>query len=244
MRGEAFVKLYGTLLLGSSLMEECVEARWLFVCLLSAADGEGFVRCQTPGAVARLANLTEEQAAVALKALAARDRRSTSTAQDGRRILRRPGGWEIVNYHAYREMRTASQVKKAVRQARWRASTRDAVDATGDAVDARETEVSLSLSNVVVGEKGGVGGGENGGPRSNPLIGDRVERERELNALVRREAALTDRDGAEVMAEVATYHGAKTSKLNPAAMSDDRLLNSLLDARARVKRLEVKHGRA
>lgn len=89
-----------------------------------------------------------------------------------------------------------------------------------------------------------MGGGENGGPRSNPLIGDRVERERELNALVRREAALTDRDGAEVMAEVATYHGAKTSKLNPAAMSDDRLLNSLLDARARVKRLEVKHGRA
>jgi len=74
---------------------------------------------------------------------------------------------------------------------------------------------------------------------ANPLVGDRVARERELHELVRREAELTNRDGAEVMAEVTTYPGARTSKLNPAAMSDDRLLNSLLDARARVKRLEV-----
>jgi len=51
---------------------------------------------------------------------------------------------------------------------------------------------------------------------------------------------LTNRDGAEVMAEVSHYEGARTSKLNPATMSDDRLLNSLLDARARVKRLEEK----
>jgi len=60
---------------------------------------------------------------------------------------------------------------------------------------------------------------------------------------VGREAELTDRDGAEVMAEVTTYEGAKRSKLNAATMTDDRLLNSVLDARARVKRLEEDHGR-
>lgn len=80
---------------------------------------------------------------------------------------------------------------------------------------------------------------------ANPLVGDRVARERQLLAYVQREAELTNRDGAEVMSEVTSYHGAKTSKLNPASMSDDRLLNSILDARARVKRLEEKaavHG--
>jgi len=78
---------------------------------------------------------------------------------------------------------------------------------------------------------------------ANPLVGDRAAKEIELLALVRREAELTNRDGAEVMAEVSSYTGARTSKLNPAAMSDDRLLNSLLDAKARVKRLEASHGR-
>jgi uncharacterized protein YdaU (DUF1376 family) len=86
------------------------------------------------------------------------------------------------------------------------------------------------------------------GRPANPFLarGERPAKEQELLRLVRREAELTNRDGAEVMAEVTSYHGAKTSKLNPASMSDDRLLNSLLDARARVKRLEqggIAHGR-
>jgi hypothetical protein len=78
---------------------------------------------------------------------------------------------------------------------------------------------------------------------ANPLVGNRAEREKELLDLVLREAELTNRDGAEVMAEVTSYEGAKRSKLNPASMTDDRLLNSLLDARARVRRLEAAHGR-
>ena len=86
---------------------------------------------------------------------------------------------------------------------------------------------------------------ERTGAPTNPLIpkGGRPKLESELCQLVQREAELTDRDGAEVMAEVSHYEGARTSKLNPATMSDDRLLNSLLDARARVKRLEEKHER-
>jgi hypothetical protein len=77
---------------------------------------------------------------------------------------------------------------------------------------------------------------------ANPLVGNRAERELELQTLVRREAELTKRDGAEVMAEVTDYPGAQRTALNPASMGDDRLLASILDARARVKRLEAKHG--
>jgi len=89
--------------------------------------------------------------------------------------------------------------------------------------------------------EGGVGGG-----RANPLMGERPKRESELLQLVAREGTLTNRDPVEVMCEVTGYEGARTSKLNPASMTDDRLLNSLLDARARVARLEkreVERGR-
>ena len=68
-----FVKLYGSLLLGSSLMDESIEARWLFVCFLAAADEHGFVRCQTVGNAARIGNLTWDQAEAALTALSSPD---------------------------------------------------------------------------------------------------------------------------------------------------------------------------
>jgi hypothetical protein len=149
-----FVKLYGSLLLGSSLMEEAVETRWLFICLAVAADEHGFVRCQTVGNAARLANLTHDQAAKALEALSSPDPDSTTPDEDGRRIVAAVGGWRIVNHTKYREMRTDAQVKKTERQKRWREGHKAS---TGDAVDARETEVSASLS-VVVPLEGGGGG--------------------------------------------------------------------------------------
>lgn len=80
---------------------------------------------------------------------------------------------------------------------------------------------------------------------ANPLVeGNRPTLESELLDLVRREAELLNRDPVEVMAEVSHYEGAKLSKLNPASMTDDRLLNSVLDARARVKRIERERDEA
>lgn len=98
-----------------------------------------------------------------------------------------------------------------------------------------EPSVSVSVSLPVNGRT-------DGRPSSpaNPLVsGQRPSLEVELLRLVRREAELTDRDGMEVMSEVTGYEGATRSKLNPATMSDDRLANSVLDARARVKKLEA-----
>jgi hypothetical protein len=139
-----FVKLYGSLLLGSSLMDESIEARWLFVCFLAAADEHGFVRCQTAGNAARIANLTLDQAGAALKALSSPDPESTTQDKQGRRLIRSEGGWNVVNYNKYREMRTEGQIKAAERQANWRASQ----SVTCHARHARETKGSASLSVV------------------------------------------------------------------------------------------------
>jgi hypothetical protein len=74
----------------------------------------------------------------------------------------------------------------------------------------------------------------NGAP-ANPLVqGRRVELEREALALVGEIATATDRDPAEVMAEASKYPGNpnQRTKLNPASMTDDRLLATVLDLRA------------
>ncbi len=310
-----FVKLYGDRLLGSSLMDEAIEARWLFMCLLGKADENGYVRCQTVGAAARLANLTEDQAARALEALSSPDPKSTTPDHEGRRILHVEGGWTVVNHSKYREMRTERQIRNAgyqtkhrekdrlIRQERQQESGKGSVSLSASVSGEEKNEPAGAGSRDVVAVTGipcpdaGVAGFHRGGTRPNgslrggqeerpepdgelrtgvrpgtarpPLSpGDRGEfrgdppegyrragppnpfvqgrretLELELQSLVRREAELTDRDGAEVMAEVSHYEGARTSKLNPATMSDDRLLNSLLDARARIKRLEEKRER-
>lgn len=69
--------------------------------------------------------------------------------------------------------------------------------------------------------------------RPNPLVtGRRVDLEREALQLCSEVARLQDKDPAEVMQTAAHYQGARTSKINPANMSDDRLLNTVLDLRA------------
>jgi hypothetical protein len=235
-----FVKLYGTLLLGSSLMDEALEARWLFVCFLAEADETGFVRCQTVGNAARLANLTHDQASKALEVLSSPDPKSTSPDDEGRRIVPAPGGWRVVNYAKYREMRTQRQLRKTERQRRWR----DRQASTVDAVDAVRSEVSASASHSVSVSVEGVQG--EGRPSAsqpfyrppgpaNPLVaGRRPDLERECLALVRELAAMTGEDPVEVLAHAASYEGARRTKLNPATMSDDRLAATVRDLRADV----------
>jgi len=244
-----FVKLYGSLLLGSSLMEEAVETRWLFLCLAAAADEHGFVRCQTVGNAARLANLTHDQAAAALDALSSPDPRSTTPDEDGRRIVAAPGGWRVVNHGKYREMRTERQEKKADRQRRWRggkASHVDAVDAPRDAVDARRCEVSASASpSAVVSVEGGGGGGIR--LPGNPLMAGRrptVESDgyrliREINALE------PDRDPLDILMDAAGYEtkdGRFRTKVRLETMTDDHLARTIRDLRAHLAAAKENHG--
>lgn len=71
----------------------------------------------------------------------------------------------------------------------------------------------------------------NGAP-ANPLVGDRRPAlESEFLSLVRFVSESEDKDPEEIARQASHYDGASRSKLNPASMSDDRLLNSLMDLR-------------
>jgi uncharacterized protein YdaU (DUF1376 family) len=84
-----------------------------------------------------------------------------------------------------------------------------------------------------------------GNPPPNPFIpaGGRPSLESECLNLVRRMSELTGEDALEIIARASGYEGAKRTKLNPASMTDDRLLNTLRDLRADVAVEEDKHAK-
>jgi len=115
-----FAKLYGDRLAQSSLLDCDVATRWAFFFMLSQADAEGRYRCASVPGLARAAAITIEQAERAVAELEAPDPDSTTKAEDGRRLLRIPGGWQIVNFRRYREFRTERQRAEADKKRRQR----------------------------------------------------------------------------------------------------------------------------
>ncbi len=113
-----YVKIYGSIL-GSSIWAEAMPTRIVWITMLAMADEHGKVEASTSG-LARFANVTLAECREALKALAAPDTDSRTPDNDGRRVEKVDGGWLILNYLKYREMRSPKQVAEAERKARWR----------------------------------------------------------------------------------------------------------------------------
>lgn len=89
----------------STLWDESKEARLLFVSMLARADSTGFVESGGPGGLARMANLTADEVIIALEVLTSPDLDSKSKVAEGRRIVKVPRGYAIVNYEEYRARR-------------------------------------------------------------------------------------------------------------------------------------------
>ena len=80
-------------------------------------------------------------------------------------------------------------------------------------------------------------------PKRNPLVeGRRPELESECLRLVRRLSELTGVDTLDVIAKASGYKGALRQKVNPASMTDDRLINTVLDLRADVANEEKRRA--
>ncbi len=147
-----FVKIYGSIL-ESSIWSEDPWTRLLWVTMLAMADPDGEVMASVPG-LARRANIPVEECRTALGVLSSPDKEDRSKVEEGRRIREIPGGWLLINYQRYRDMRTEEQAAKAERQKRWRNGRREA--SRVDDVDAGRCEVSSSSSAVVVDLEGEV----------------------------------------------------------------------------------------
>lgn len=152
-----YAKLFSQIL-DSSIWEEPVITRVVWVTMLAMADKDGKVKSSTSGVIRR-ANVPKAEGLEAIKTLEAPDLDSKSQEWGGRRIEKIDGGWQILNYRKYRDYRSPKQIAGAKRQQDFRERHRtDTRYVTGR--DAPEATASAST------EKGRVGPRADTGPAS------------------------------------------------------------------------------
>jgi hypothetical protein len=128
-----YVKIHD-LILRSSIMEEDVTVRWVWVVILAMADQDGLVQ-STPNALARTANLPQKDIDRALKILMSPDKNSTSQEEEGKRlVVHSPNVFRVVNYEHYRHLMSAEDKKEKtrIRVARHRAKKKNEQDGNAD----------------------------------------------------------------------------------------------------------------
>ena len=100
-----YTKLFSSILM-SSIWEESMETRLVWVTMLALADQHGHVD-GTVKSLARVSRVTIEQCQSALDCLLGPDGDDRSGVLDGRRLVPEQGGWGIVNHGTYRNKMSA-----------------------------------------------------------------------------------------------------------------------------------------
>ena len=110
-----FTKLFDALIYSTVWREEMhVKVTW--ITMLALADRHGTVMASIPG-LADAAKVSLTQCEDALERLASPDPYSRTKDYEGRRIEGIDGGWMLLNYAKYREMRDGDDRRRQVREA-------------------------------------------------------------------------------------------------------------------------------
>ena len=123
-----FTKLFSGLV-HSTVWREEMHVKVVWITMLALADRNGHVLASLPG-LADASRVTLEQCQDALAKLAAPDVHSRTKLNEGRRIEEVDGGWRLLNYLKYRNMRDEENRRQQVREAvgRYRAKQSDVID--------------------------------------------------------------------------------------------------------------------
>lgn len=101
-------KIFDTIF-DSSIMEEDIEVRYVWHCMIVLADVDGNVD-MTEQALARRINVHVSTVSTAVHRLSQPDPRSRSSAEQGRRLVpideHRSWGWHLVNRERYKDIRS------------------------------------------------------------------------------------------------------------------------------------------
>ena len=129
----------------SSIWSESYPTRLLWVTMLAMCDSKGFVASSRSGLI-RAANITEGEFDISVAILEAPDEDSRSPEFDGRRVEKRDGGWQVLNYQKYRNFSYSSS-PEAVRQRKHRGKTRPR-DGSLHVTKRRDISASASASDL------------------------------------------------------------------------------------------------
>jgi len=110
-----YTKLFNTIVT-SSIWSEDDKTRIMWITMLATADSKGYVSGSIPG-MAGIARMTLQEAETAIQRLCEPDPWSRTKDYDGRRLLECDGGWQIINYMTYRQLRDPEKRRKQTREA-------------------------------------------------------------------------------------------------------------------------------
>jgi len=124
-----YVKIFDSIL-NSSIWAESLATRIVWFTLLTLSNKDGYVRA-VPSRLAKLANVSARDCNKALEVLLAPDPVGRPDKWQGRRIKTVPGGWLILKYTEYSQLRDEEQRREQWRTAaqRYRAKKKKKADA-------------------------------------------------------------------------------------------------------------------
>ena len=128
-----FVKIHDAIF-SSSIVEEDLVVRWVWICFLAACDKNGNVHGTEP-ALARKANVSIKDFQKDVEVLTRPDSTSTTPDHGGRRLVKLTGNlWFCVNYLFYRNMKDPieEREKAKLRQRKSRALRKEDVTPVTD----------------------------------------------------------------------------------------------------------------
>lgn len=114
MSGFSFTKLFSSIT-ESTVWAEPDHVRIMWITMLAMADRQGRIFSSIPGLAGR-ARVTVEQAEEALDKFLSPDKYSRTKKYEGRRITLIDGGWALLNYEKYRELRDNESDKERKRE--------------------------------------------------------------------------------------------------------------------------------
>ncbi len=111
--GQTFVKLFSSIT-ESTIWCEPDETRLVWITMLAMANAKGEVWGSIPG-LANRARVTLKGAEIAVDTLLGPDRYSRTSDHEGRRIEPMDGGWKLLNYLKFREMKNEASIRESKR---------------------------------------------------------------------------------------------------------------------------------
>lgn len=109
-----FTKLFSSIT-ESTVWCEPANTRLVWITMLAMADRMGRVWASVPG-LANRARVPVDDCRTALETFLMPDRDSRTSDHEGRRIEPIDGGWRLLNYQKYRDMRDAESVRESKRR--------------------------------------------------------------------------------------------------------------------------------
>lgn len=117
-----YAKLFSSIVSSTVWCEDDKTFR-IWIALLAMADAEGHVEGSIP-ALARLTTYTFPEVEHAIERLSSPDPYSRTKDHEGRRIAACDGGWQILNFPAYRNRGQAGEGSRAPYMRSYRAKKR------------------------------------------------------------------------------------------------------------------------